>query len=64
MSEKIIKLKDIKKLDIDSGDTIVMLGNKYPRDYTDQIASRLKCKVVLVKSFDDIGVLKTSKFKN
>ena len=63
MKEKTIKLEDIKKLDVNEGDTIVMLGNKYPRHYTDQIAARLKCRMILVKSLDDIGILKTSKFK-
>lgn len=63
MKDKTIKLEDIKKLDVEEGDTIVMLGNKYPRCYTDQIAARLKCRVILVKSLDDIGILKTSRFK-
>ena len=63
MLEKTIKLEDIKKLDIEDGDTIVMLGDKYPFGYLDRVGQRLNCKVVAVKSLDDIGILKTSKFK-
>lgn len=56
MKEK--ELEDIKKLDVNEGDTVVFLAGSMTTEQVRMVSTMLKCNAIIVPSFDDIGVLK------